>query len=429
MNKKISITTLLLALSLSLGYSQSKVMTPEQLITLNRVSAVGLSEDGKQVIYRTSTFDLKTNKRSSKTYSVSVNGGSPKTLDDVGSLVADKNVSPNGKWKLVTKDVKLQQISGQDHYSDVDSSNVYIYDALNYRHWDTWEDGAYSHLFIQATGNANDEGIDLMEGKAYDCPQQPFGGDEDYIWSPDSKKVLYVTKKLTGTEYTVSTNTDIYEYNLETKSTTNLTETNKGYDTHPIYSSQGTLAYLQMKRDGYESDKNDIIVRLGGRTVNLTGDWDGTVYGFIWSEDQSKIYYNAPVGGTVHVFEVDVPSQGQTQSKPRQISKGQFDVNGIVAQSGNKLIVYRRDMNHATEIYSLDISTDSMKQLSKGNDETYKDIKMSKIEKRIVKTTDGKDMPTWVIYPPDFDPTKKYPTLLYCQGGPQGALSQFYSYR
>ena len=236
MNKKISITTLLLALSLSLGYSQSKVMTPEQLITLNRVSAVGLSEDGKQVIYRTSTFDLKTNKRSSKTYSVSVNGGSPKTLDDVGSLVADKNVSPNGKWKLVTKDVKLQQISGQDHYSDVDSSNVYIYDALNYRHWDTWEDGAYSHLFIQATGNANDEGIDLMEGKAYDCPQQPFGGDEDYIWSPDSKKVLYVTKKLTGTEYTVSTNTDIYEYNLETKSTTNLTETNKGYDTHPIYS-------------------------------------------------------------------------------------------------------------------------------------------------------------------------------------------------
>jgi dipeptidyl aminopeptidase/acylaminoacyl peptidase len=216
---------------------------------------------------------------------------------------------------------------------------------------------------------------------------------------------------------------------IATKTTTNLTENNKGYDTHPAFSSKGTLAWLQMERDGYESDKNDIIVKLPEGDLNLTKDWDGTVNGFIWSEDGSKIFFNAPVGGTVHAFQIDVPVGNKTKSKPKQISQGRFDVSGIIGQSGNHLIVYRRDMNHATEIYNLNTGTGEMKQLSDGNDEIYKDIKMSKIEKRMVKTTDGKDMLTWVIYPPDFDPTKKYPTLLYCQGGPQGALSQFYSFR
>lgn len=427
--KKILILALCCSCIISIGKSQSKVMTPEQLIELNRVSAVGLSLDGKQVIYRTSTFDLAKNDRSTQFFSVPVNGGQSKSLDAIETLVSDKNVSPDGKWKLTAKEVKLEKVSGHDHYEDAPESNVFIYDQLNYRHWDTWEDGAYSHVFLQSASDESDKGIDLMEGEAFDCPQQPFGGDEDYIWSPDSKKVLYVTKKLAGTAYAVSTNSDIYEYNLETKQTTNLTANNKGYDTHPAFSSKGTLAWLQMKRDGYESDKNDIIVRLAQGDVNLTKDWDGTVNGFIWSEDGSKIYFNAPVGGTVHAFEIEIPVGKKAMSKPRQISEGQFDVNGIIAQSGKHLVVYRRDMNHASEIYNLNIATGAMKQLSKANDAIYKDIKMSKIEKRMVKTTDGKDMLSWVIYPPDFDPTKKYPTLLYCQGGPQGALSQFYSFR
>ncbi|WP_420570908.1 S9 family peptidase [Kordia sp.] len=427
--KKILFLILSYTFMTTLGFSQSKVMTPKQLIELNRISAVGLTTDGQHVIYKTSAFDIKTNERSSKVFSVAVNGGSIKTLEEVGNQVKDKNISPDGKWKLIAKDVKIKKVSGNDHYEDVPNSNVYIYDQLNYRHWDKWEDGSFSHVFIQSATDENDDGIDLMEGEPYDCPQQPFGGDEDYIWSPDSKKVLYVTKKLEGTAYAVSTNSNIYEYNIETKQTTNLTENNKGYDTQPAFSSKGTLAWLQMKRDGYESDKNDIIVRLPNGTVNLTENWDGTVNGFIWSDDGSKIYFNAPVGGTVHAFEIDVPTSKNKKSKPRQISSGQFDVNGIIGQSGDYLIVNRRDMNHATEIYNLDIKTGVMKQLSQANDDIYKDIKMSKIEKRMVKTTDGKDMVTWVIYPPDFDPTKKYPTLLYCQGGPQGALSQFYSFR
>jgi dipeptidyl aminopeptidase/acylaminoacyl peptidase len=427
--KRVMIFTLFSLCIIASGLSQSKVMTPEQLIELNRVSAVGLTNDGQQVIFRTSAFDLETNERKSRYYSVSVDGGDIQPIDEVGDLVKDKNVSPDGQWKLTAKDVKIEKVSGQDHYSDVPKSNVYIYDQLNYRHWDTWEDGAYSHVFLESVSAPSGSGLDLMAGEPHDCPQKPFGGDEDYIWSPDSKNVLYVTKKLAGTEYAVSTNSDIYEYNLETKETTNLTAYNKGYDTHPLFSSTGTLAWLQMERDGYESDKNDIIVRAEEGDLNLTQDWDGTVNGFIWSNDGSKIYFNAPVGGTVQAFEIDVPDSRADITPPRQISEGQFDVNGIIGQSGDLLIVYRRDMNHAAEIYNLHITTGEMKQLSNANDDIYADIKMSKIEKRMVKTTDGEDMVTWVIYPPDFDPSKKYPTLLYCQGGPQGALSQFYSFR
>ena len=423
--QKILLFVLATTYILTAASSQSKVMTPEQLIELKRVSAIGLSKDGKRVIYQTSTFDLTTNERSSQSYAVSVNGGTVESLDNIDGLVVDKNMSPDGQWKLVSRDVKIQKISGGDHYEDVPESNVYIYDQLNYRHWDTWEDGAYSHVFIQSATDTGDTGIDLMEGEPHDCPQKPFGGDEDYIWSPDSKKVLYVTKKLSGTAYAVSTNSDIFEYDLETRLTSNLTANNKGYDTHPAFSSNGTLAWLQMKRDGYESDKNDIIVRLPEGDLNLTESWDGTVNGFIWSADGSTIYFYAPVGGTVQAFEIEVSAEAM----PKQLSEGPFDVNGIIAQSGDHLIVYRRDMNHATEIYNLNIATGAMKQLSNANDAVYKDIKMSNIEKRMVKTTDGKDMVTWVIYPPDFDPNKKYPTLLYCQGGPQGALSQFYSFR
>lgn len=426
---KFLIASLFTVFYITCGIGQSQVMTPEQLIQLNRVSSVGLTEDGERVVYRTTTYNVETNERSTQYYSVSVHGGDIKTIDKAGDLVKDKNISPDGKWKLVSRDVKLQNVYGTDHYNDVPKSNVHIYEQLNYRHWDKWEDGAYSHLFIQSATDNDDAGIDLMEGEPFDCPQKPFGGDEDYIWSPDSKSVLYVTKKLEGTDYAVSTNSDIYEYNLETKETTNLTEYNKGYDTQPAFSSKGTLAWLQMKRDGYESDKNDIIVRLDDGDINLTADWDGTVNGFIWSNDGSRIYFTAPDGGTVHAFEIDVPKNKRKISAPRQISDGQFDINGIIAQSNKKLIVYRRDMNHAAEIFNLNIKSGEMMQLSKANNDIYNDIKMSKVEKRIVKTTDGMDMVTWVIYPPDFDPSKKYPTLLYCQGGPQGALSQFYSFR
>jgi dipeptidyl aminopeptidase/acylaminoacyl peptidase len=404
-------------------------MTSEILVQLNKVSGKGITKDSKHVIYSVSSFNLETNSKSSSTYQIPISGGEPQLINEYKELLVDRNISPDRKYKISTADVKLQKVNGQDFYSDVPKSNVKIYDALNYRHWDTWEDGAYSHVFFQTMSDNEAKPIDIMPNEPYDCPQKPFGGSEDYLWSPDSKNILYVTKKSSGVYYAISTNTDIYQYNIESKTTTNLTFDNKGYDTQPAFSSKGQLAWLQMKRDGYESDKNDIIVKIDENSINLTSNWDGTVNSFIWEDKGTKIYFVAPTGGTVQLFEIEVPTSREKISVPKQITNGQFDVSGIVGQTKNTLIASRRDMNHAVELYSVNLKNGEMKQLTHANDAIYNSISLGKIEKRMVKTTDGKDMVTWVIYPPNFDPSKKYPTLLYCQGGPQGALSQFYSFR
>ncbi len=417
--RKIYLFVVLLGLSSTL-FAQ-KVMTPEQLITLNRVSAVGLTNDMQNVIYNVSKVNIKDDNRSKKTYLLPVNGGTPKLIKDYSNLVSNRMMSPDGKYELFSKEVKIQPVTGQDYYKDVPKSNVKIYNSLNYRHWDKWNNGKFSHVFIKS----KEVEIDLMKDEPYDCPQKPFGGSEDYIWSPDSQKVLYVAKKYEGTAYAKITNSDIYEYNLLTKKTENLTEYNKGYDVAPSFSAKGELAWLQMKRDGYEADKNDIIIRRKGKDINLTKNWDGTVNGFIWSNKGDKIYFNAPVLGTVQLFEIEISASAM----PKQITKGQFDVNGIVGHQKNKMVVSRRDMNHAPELYTVDLKNGKMNQITHENDAIYNSLSLGEIEKRITKATDGKDLLSWVIYPPNFDPNKKYPTLLYCQGGPQGALSQFYSYR
>ncbi|WP_456462001.1 S9 family peptidase [Lutibacter sp.] len=410
------------------GVFAQNVMTPEILVQLNKVHGKGITEDGNNLIYSVSKYNIETNTKSTKTYIIPISGGKSQIINDYTSLLKDKSISPNGKYKITTSDVKLEKITGQDFYPELKKSNVKIIKSLNYRHWDTWEDGAFSHVMYTSTQNKN-EPIDIMKGEPFDCPQKPFGGSEDYTWSPDSKNILYVTKKLSGTSYATSTNTDIYKYNLVSKKTINLTAENKGYDTNPAFSSKGQLAWLQMKRDGYESDKNDIVVKINGKTINLTANWDGTVNSFKWQNKGDKIYFIAPTLGTVQLFEINIPSSEKNIESPIQITNGQFDVSGIVGQSKNTIVVSRRDMNHASELYTVNLSTGKMNQLTHENDAIYNSIKLGKVEKRMVKTTDGKDMLSWVIYPPDFDASKKYPTLLYCQGGPQGALSQFYSFR
>lgn len=412
-----------------IGLSAQSVMTPEMLVQLNKVSAKGLYKNGDHLIYTVSKYTLETNSKSSTIYQVPISGGKSVAISNFQSLLSDKSVSPDGKYKIITKEVKLKNITGQDHYKDIPNSNVKIYDELNYRHWDTWEDGAYSHLLYKSNTDDSENTIDIMEEEPYDCPQKPFGGSEDYVWSPDSKRILYVTKKLSGTDYTVSTNTDIFEYDIESKKTVNLTADNKGYDTNPAFSSKGQLAWLQMQRNGYEADKNDIIIMINGEAVNLTANWDGTVNSFLWQDKGDKIYFVAPMLGTVQLFEINVPKNANKIGLPKQLTDGQFDISGIVGQNKKTIVVNRRDMNHAVEIYAVNLSNGNMMQLTHANDTLYNSIKLSNVEKRMVKTTDGKDMLTWVIYPPNFDPEKKYPTLLYCQGGPQGALSQFYSFR
>jgi len=419
----------LFAILFSTSASAQNFMSPELLWKLGRVTAVGLTKNKQAVVYRMSTPVLELNKSKVSYYMVSLVDGKIVEIGGTGDLVPDKNLSPDGKYRLSDAPVKLKEITGADKYPSLSKSNVYIYDNLNYRHWDTWEDGSFDHVFISEVA-APDKKTDLMESEPYDCPTKPFGGSEDYTWSADGKTVVYVTKKKYGTAYAISTNTDLYAYQPETGKTTNLTADMPGYDINPSFNSENQLAWLSMSRDGYEADKQDLLVWDGKSKINLTRNRDDIhVESFIWSEDGHKLFFNAPVNGTLQLFEVDYPGLKDKVPLVKQITRGDFDINAIVGQTGNKLVVSRTDMNHAAELYTVDLLTGGTTQLTHVNDSIYATISMGKSVRRKVKTTDGKEMLVWVMYPPGFDATKKYPTLLYCQGGPQSPLTQFYSFR
>lgn len=413
-----------------LSLSGQQLMTPELLWKLGRVSGLGVTPDGKNVVYSVNTPDAEANKGMTRYYQVPVSGG-PAT-EVFKNTLPSKNFTKNGQYMLSHQEVKVLKITGSERYSDLPKSNAYVFDDLMIRHWDTWEEGHFDHVILTKMVNGSMESeTDLMKDEPYDCPQKPFGGDEDYIFGPDGTTVLYVTKKKFGKDYAVSTNTDIYEYDIITKKTRNLTEGQMGYDISPSYNKYGTLAYLSMRRDGYESDKQDIMVYDGNQHYNLTAHRDDIhVESFFWGLEGKLIYFIAPVNGTLQLFSVEatVPF-GTTLPAVNQITKGDFDVASIVGLSGNTLVVSRTDMNHAAELYTVNLKDGSMQQLTHVNDDMYKNIEMVRTERRWVETTDHKKMLVWVIYPPGFDPAKKYPTLLYCQGGPQSALTQFYSFR
>jgi dipeptidyl aminopeptidase/acylaminoacyl peptidase len=423
---KLPVTLILL--SFAINVHAQTLLTPEQLWKFGRVNGKGISKDGKFVVYNVSTPSVEENKSSSKTYAIPIAGGSAVQVSNADSLLPNPKISPDGKYTISSEEVKVKKVTGADFYPALTKSNVLIYDQLNYRHWDEWEDGKYGHVMI-ITNNGN-TATDIMANEPYDCPLKPDGGDEDFVWSNDGKKVVYATKKKFGTAYAVSTNTDLYSYDLATGTTTNLTADNKGYDLQPSFNKTGQMAWLQMKRDGYESDKQDLVVSDGIHKINLTQQRnDIHVEGYKWSDDGKKVFFFAPNNGTLQLFSVSYP--GLTKSMPviSQITKGDFDINGITGQSGNTLVVSRTDMNHAAELYTVDLTTGKMNQLTHVNDEAYAPIAQCKTERLFVKTVDGKSMLVWVVYPPGFDKTKKYPALLYCQGGPQSALTQFYSFR
>ena len=421
--------TTLVMMTAYIANAQPQPLTPEKLWQLQRVSAIALTPDQQYVLLSVSTPDIAENTFKKEYYKLAVKGGVaiPISEAEIEKLTAKYNADRS--LKLNHKEVKINKVLGKDFYEDLSKSSGQLYNGLDHRHWDTWNEGKYNHVFTEdAEGNQKD----LMEGMPFYCPQMPYGGAEDYIWSPDGQKVLYVTKAKAGTAYVLSTNTDIYEYDLKTMKTRNLTEGMMGYDTNPQYSKEGVLAWLSMAHDGDESDKNDLYILKDGKRINLTAQWDNTIFSYRWSNDGKQIYLIAPTQGTEQLFVVDVYGKDTT---PQQLTKGVYDVNQIVGQSGDKLIVVRTTMNHAAEVFTINLKEKkklpyyTMQQLSHFNDEAYKSIADCPIKERIIKTTDGKDMHAWVIYPPDFDPNKKYPTLLYCQGGPQSIVSQFYSFR
>lgn len=418
----------LIACIMGITASAQNVLTPELLWRLERITVLGISKDGKSIVYKVATPSVEENKSNSKFFTIPIAGGLATEVKATKDLLNDKNISPDGKHVLSSQEVKVDKVLGKDIYPNLDKSNAQVYNGLDYRHWDTWSDGSHNHVFY-AENKEQSTPIDIMPNEPYDAPQKPFGGDEDFVWSPDSKSIIYVCKKKKGTDYAISTNTDLYEYNLATKVTKNLTETNLGYDTNPVFSPSGDLTWLQMKRDGYEADKNDIIVRFKGMDMNLTANWDGSVENFMWSPDGKKIYFTAAIDGTKQLFEVNFPGLTKIAINVVQVTSGDFDVADIYGFSGDNVIVTRTDMNHAAEIYSYNLKKKIWLQLTKVNDELYSKLVLPKYERRYVTTTDGKKMLVWVILPPNFDKTKKYPALLYCQGGPQSPLTQSYSFR
>ncbi len=427
--------TFLFAVVSHAAFTQSN-LTIEKMWSLGRVAYQGASKDGGTIYYSVSIPDISENKNKTKFYSISINGGKASEIASVPGAInvriekggENAKVSPDGRKVIYTREVKMQNHHSTDLYPSLGKSNVYVYNDLNQRHWDTWEDGAYSHVFV--ADNVADVALrekDIMQNEAFDCPQKPHGGDDDLIFTPDSKQIIYVTKKKSGKEYALSTNTDLFLYNIDNGSVTNLTDGMMGYDTHPVFSHNGnTLAWLSMRTDGFESDKNELwIMNWNTREKKyLTENWDENVNNFVWSNDDSKIYYTAPFHGTEQLFEIEISTL-----KTRQITKGMFNIADIFIQNGNTLTVSRTDMNHAAELYNVDLNTGAMYQLTHANDGNYVNIKMCDIKERYTELDNGDKLFSWVIYPPNFDPEKKYPVLLYCQGGPQSSLSQFYSFR
>ncbi|MFZ4929508.1 alpha/beta fold hydrolase [Chryseobacterium sp. Mn2064] len=453
----------LLALAAPLLMNAQQLMTPEILWTLKKVGVQAVSPDQASLIYKVGQVDLKTEKTKNENYFLNVLNNQSTRIDfgkkaliqwDKNGIYAQEGdkiylskdagktwtefytigeadnivISPDGKRIAFSRQVLVEKLMGKDKYADTPKTTAQVYTDLNHRHWDYFNEGKYNHVFVVNTSDKVDAAKDLLEGKTWDSPQRPFGGAEDFIWSPDSTQLLYVTKPKNGKEYSTSTNTDIFAYDMASGVTKNLTESNKGYDVNPKFSPDGkSLAWQSMARDGYEADKNDVKIMdwKTGKITNLTAAWDDSVSGdVLWGADSKTIYFTAAFRGTKQLFSLDSKS-----AKVQQITKGDFDVNEIFTDNKSSLVVGRTDANHATELFSVNLKNGEMKQVTEANKETYAKLAQGKSELKMVKTSDGKEMGVWFHYPPNFDPNKKYPTLVYCQGGPQSALTQYFSVR
>jgi dipeptidyl aminopeptidase/acylaminoacyl peptidase len=463
--------------------------TIDNLWQLGRVADAQVSNDGKTVIFGVRNYSIKTNKSTNIIYSITINGENKTVLTDgdlnafgarftpIGNKISflsaksgdvqlwEMNLDGSNKTKVTnfnggisgykyspimkhiafTADVKLDK-EVKEIYPDLDKCNARIIDGLFYRHWDSWHDYAYSHLFIipYSNGETNGYALDIMKDEKFDCPLQPHGDDDEFNWSPDGTKLAYNSRKLSGTAEAISTNSDIYIYNLISKQTSNISSINEGYDRNPQFSPDGNkILWLSMQGKGNESDLNRLvcldisnpkeIIYSKAPIVEITGkrNFDYPVENFQWSNDNKSVYFTAPYKGTKQLFEYSfIVKKGKENIT--KISNTETDYGSFCTIINNKktsFVISKMSISLPTELFVIDPKSKTEKQITFTNKAFLDEVKMGKVEKRITKTTDGKDLLSWVIYPPNFDATKKYPTLLYCQGGPQSALTQFFSYR
>lgn len=449
----------------------SPIMTPEVLWSFGRVGSVAVSPDGQTVAFTISYTKIDENKTYSDIYTMPAKGGEFKQITSTKGGEFEVRWRPDGAkisymsarsgevqlWemnpdgsqnkqitkvkggiegykyaptmdKLVyTKSVKLDKTI-HDRYPDLKHADARIEDDLMYRHWDHWVEPTYTHVFYinYANGATLGEATDIMKDERFHSPNKPWGGMEQITFSADGKNIAYTSKKKVGMESAFSTNSDIYVYSIESKTTENYTEGMMGYDIAPVFSPDGKyLAWESMERDGYEADQNRLfIMNLATKEKkDYTADFDQNVHGLTWSPDSKHVYFTSEDKGSKEIFRFDI-----SDNSISQITDGIHNYNSVEI-AGDKLIATRTSMQYPTEIISVDPNTGEGENISKVNEPLLAQLKMGKVEKRWIKTTDNKEMLTWVIYPPNFDPAKKYPTLLYCGGGPQSMVSQFWSLR
>lgn len=438
------------------------IMTPEILWKFGRIGSMETSPDGSTVLYTLTHYDLPTEARSTNIFSIPSEGGDPVQLTSDGggaptwidkgqriaftvsgslwtmkpdgtgkkevSMLSDfeyYSISPTGDNIYFTRRVKLDETPNEKH--DLANANMRIIDDLMFRHWDYWHDYSYSHIFVAPfDGSAVGEAMDIMEGQKFESPTAPYFDDAEITWSPDGKKIAYTCKLSIGKKNAVSTNTDILLYNLAGGEVENITEWNKGFDKYPVFSPDSKkIAWQSMDEEGYESDLDRLYLKdlESGAYLWLSKGWDYNVESINWSEDMSSMIFTSPYLGTTQIFKLDLAS-----GSINQLSEGKYNF-GPIQLSGNKIITGLQSMAMAKEIGFLDLTSGKVTQISTVNSHIYDNITMGESEERYIKTSDGLDLQMWIIYPPDFDPSKKYPTLLYCKGGPQGALGQGWSYR
>lgn len=446
------------------------MLTPEVLEAFGRVSEALPSPDGKYVIFTIGFENIEKNNSSSEIYRMNADGS------DLNKITKSESGKSNLRWidhgekiAFLTKDDDTEKMqiftmnpdgsglkkassveNGVDCFEispdggkiiygsqiDADDKDPQIFDGLPkttgrlvndlmYKHWDEWVT-TIPHPFVAdfKDGKVGDA-TDIMKGEPYECPMKPFGGADAFAWSPDGKKIVYVSRKLTGKDYAFSTDSNLYLYDLESKQTTNLTEEIPGYDTNPVFSPDGkTLAWLSMATAKFESDKKRLMVMdmATKEKRDLTENWDYWPEDIAWSPNGKGIFFNGYYQGTMPIFRIDLAS-----CKIDTVASGMWDYVGVNPVSDDKVIAMRHSMMRPNEI--CEAQAGQAKDLTSVNAELISKLNMGTVEKKLVPTTDGKLMTTWVVLPPNFDPNKKYPALLYCQGGPQQAVSQFWSNR
>lgn len=448
---------------------ENGVMSPEVLYSFGRVGAIEVSPDKSRFIYQVTYVSIPQNKTNSELFVMNSDGSEKKQLTvtnnnenspqwikngdkiaflsnetgspqiwsmnpDGGGMTQISNIeggvngfsfSPDGKIVLFIKDVKSVETAA-DKYNDLPQASGRIVDDIMYKHWDHWVESVPHPFIADINGSSLTNVRDIMEGEPFEAPLAPFGGVEQLAWSPDSKIVAYTSKKKTGKDYAVSTNSDIYFYYIETGETHNITEGMMGYDINPQFSPTGNLiAWQSMERDGYEADKNRLFIMnlTTGEKSYITEEFDNNCDGFIWGEDDNTIYMVSSVSGTTQIYSIDISTK-----EIEKITEGKHNYVSL-SLGAEGLITTRQSMSQPSEIYSVNIKSGEATELSFENSHILSQIQMGEVEERWIETTDKKQMLTWVIYPPNFDPQKKYPALLYCQGGPQSTLDQYWSYR